>query len=113
MLRTNKATALLKALNRKNFGCLDLLLKARADVNIVSTGTIPIIAAAAVRNEFYLEYLVKAGAKLDLKDESKETPLIKATESGLTHGIQVLIQAGTNVNKRKNDVVNVVDIAVS
>ena len=95
--------ALLKALNLKNFGCVDLLLKARADVNIVSRGTTPIIAAAAKRNEFYSEYLVKAGAKLDVKDKSKETPLIKAVESGLLHCVQVLIQAGANLNRRNKD----------
>ena len=105
MLRTNKATALLKALNRKNFGCVDLLLK--ADVNIVSRGTTPLLAAVAVRNEFYSEYLVKAGAKLDVKDKSKGTPLIKAVESGLLHCVQVLIQAGTNVNKRNKDGITV------
>ena len=85
--------------SRKGFSeCVDMLLKARADVNFVNTENMtPLMEAAYWDHLECVQLLIDAGADVNLKT-SKFTPLNTAAFYANHRCVNMLISAGADIN---------------
>ena len=93
------STALYLAAHRGHSACLELLIKAGANVNIRPTDRMtPLIAATYAESEICLQMLIKAGADMNITNKDGETALIVAAKLGNEKLVELLIKEGANVN---------------
>ena len=92
-------TPLAIASRKGHVGCLELLAKAGADVNLKTQwGESALSKAVSNNNYSCLETLIKFGAQIESQNTWQETPLWTACDKGFTLCAQKLIQCNTNVN---------------
>ena len=86
--------------------CIDLLLKAGADVNVRnSIGETPLFLASRNRyssSEHALRLLINAGADVNAIDRDRNTVLHFAASFDFLNTLKPLLLAGVHVNKRNN-----------
>lgn len=61
-----------------------------------------LMAAVDAGHSEIVKIFLKAGARVDLFDSDKYTPLMKAAEKGQAEIVNVLLQAGASVNLSNN-----------
>jgi ankyrin repeat protein len=94
---------------------LRFLLDRGADINAISSRGEPVLLTA-LRNddEGGVTFLIRRGAVLNVRGESGDTPLIRATKSEHSRLLFVeLLRRGAAVNARNNEHTTALDIAVS
>ena len=95
-------TALHWAVQADDLETTDLLLRAGADVKIVSRyGVTPIGLAAQNANAAIVERLLKAGADPQTASPEGETVLMTAARAGSTTVVKLLLSHGANPNTRE------------
>ena len=91
-------TALVIAVQRKDKCCVEALIKAGADPNIMNESSLTALTLA-IRNGFdFTDELIRAGADVDLADKSGNTPIICAAFYGQIGMVKKLIESGCDVN---------------
>ncbi|XP_046554206.1 putative ankyrin repeat protein RF_0381, partial [Haliotis rubra] len=99
-------TALHIAAERESAECVDMLLKAGADVTVQNnTGDTPLHRAAGWGSSECVDVLLKAGADVNVQDNTGVTPLHGAAEPtgrGSTECVDVLLKVGADVNVQNN-----------
>ena len=126
-------TALRKAAQEDHPDCVELLLQAGADVNAVDDYGMSILDSAALEgNPASMKKLIAAGADVNRVDSVGNTPLITAAEKGrhviaikkgfpqphieglrrIYRCIQLLIQAGSHLNKTNRNGLNAVQCCI-
>ena len=89
-------TAILFACEKGCLKCVDLLIKAGADVNIqVRDGLTPLIQAVACNHDDCLDMLIKG---VNQSNQNGTTPLSLAAFVGLRKCLETLLIAGADVN---------------
>jgi len=79
--------------------CVDLLIKAGADLNLKDNGGLTaLMKAAGQGSPECVDLLIKAGADLNLKDKAGMTALMKAAGQGSPECVDLLIKAGADLN---------------
>ena len=100
-------TALIISVMKNHLYIVNLLLTAKADPNIEDSyrNTALIYAAFNTKDDINIvNALIKAGATLNYKNSSGDTPLILATRKKINIDIvNSLVGAGSNVNIQNND----------
>ncbi|XP_071104302.1 serine/threonine-protein phosphatase 6 regulatory ankyrin repeat subunit B-like [Haliotis cracherodii] len=82
---------------------VDVLLKARADVNVQNnTDDTPLHKAAERGSAECVEVLLKAGADVNVQNNTGDTPLHEAAEWVSTECVDMLLKAGSKVNVQNN-----------
>ncbi|XP_067660652.1 uncharacterized protein [Haliotis asinina] len=83
--------------------CVDVLLKAGADVNVQNnTGDTPLHRAAGQGSTECVDVLLKAEADVNVRSNTGDTPLHTAAGHGSIECVDVLLKAGANVNVQNN-----------
>ena len=110
---TNGQTALLKAANRnliekdnietdtqtQSLECIQILLKAGADVNIAdNSGHTPLSRSAECGDQKAMEILLQNGACINVVDAKGNTPLMKTVQKKHMNCLVYLINQGADVN---------------
>uniref|UniRef100_A0A7M4EET9 Ankyrin 1 n=1 Tax=Crocodylus porosus TaxID=8502 RepID=A0A7M4EET9_CROPO len=68
------------------------------DINAVNASYETLLHIAAANGQIaVMEYLIKKGAKLEVKDSQGKTPLHRAAEKGHDDAVKVLLQAGAYI----------------
>ena len=80
--------------------CIDILIKAGADVNAPSDYGTALILAASSGDANVVEKLIQAGAYVNTQDQSLNTPLHYAVLTSSPQMCQNLIDAGANLNNQ-------------
>jgi hypothetical protein len=94
------STALAEAVARGNEQMVEILLRARADVDVKNKrGQAAIMYLSARTTNEIVRQLVAAGAQINEPDEEGNTPLLIAAALG-TELLRAVIEAGANVNER-------------
>ncbi|KYO19435.1 CARD- and ANK-domain containing inflammasome adapter protein [Alligator mississippiensis] len=76
---------------------LEKMLKEN-DINAVNSSNETLLHIAAANGQIaVMEYLIKKGAKLEVKDSQGKTPLHRAAEKGQDDAVKVLLQAGAYI----------------
>uniref|UniRef100_A0A7M4EDW6 Ankyrin 1 n=1 Tax=Crocodylus porosus TaxID=8502 RepID=A0A7M4EDW6_CROPO len=76
---------------------LEKMLKEN-DINAVNASYETLLHIAAANGQIaVMEYLIKKGAKLEVKDSQGKTPLHRAAEKGHDDAVKVLLQAGAYI----------------
>lgn len=81
------------------------LIQSGVDINIqhpTSGTTVLMIASSYYYYDDMVEFLIRKGAKLDLKDSEGKTPLLWAASNSLPNA-KILVAKGANVNIAAND----------
>ena len=92
-------TALCVAAMCDQYGCVDVLLKAGADVNtVVYGGNTTLILAAECGKNTCVNLLIQAGADVNAVNNRGCTALLQASISGHISCTKTLLQAGADVN---------------
>jgi len=101
---SDKETALLKALESKHEDIAMLLIEKGADVNVQGKRgeNTPLILAAEHGFKNVVEQLFKKGAKIDQRNSSKKTALLKALEKKHEDIAMLLIEKGADVHVQGN-----------
>ncbi|XP_046331464.2 uncharacterized protein LOC124114767 [Haliotis rufescens] len=91
------------AAGRGSTECVDVLLKAGANVNVQNnTGDTPLHTAVIRGSTECVDLLLMAGANVNVQNDSGESPLHKAEAAAAVWGsaecVDVLLKAGANVN---------------
>lgn len=81
-------------------------LKAGSAIDGKNASSSPLAAAATHHHTRVVAYLLKQGAKADLKDKGGLTPLAHAVQCSDVESAQALIKAGANVNLKNNESVS-------
>lgn len=102
--RADGSTALAWAAYMDDERAVDLLLRARADVNKANDfhGVTPLSLACANGNSGMVKKLLDAGADPNLKQWSGETPLMTCANTGAVDGAKALLKRGADVNAKEN-----------
>ncbi|KAK4798992.1 hypothetical protein SAY86_024357 [Trapa natans] len=79
-------TPLLSAVAAGSLPCLELLIKAGANVNVIAGGATPLHIAADIGNLEIISCLLKAGADPNIADEEGVKPILVAAGRG-SHGV--------------------------
>ncbi|MCK5917927.1 MAG: ankyrin repeat domain-containing protein [Cocleimonas sp.] len=90
------------AMSKKDLRYSQLLIKAGANVNLVKSGTTPLIRAVEQVRPKLVQLLVNSGAKLKLTNYTQETALHIATRKADRQLMQILLKAGANPNARNS-----------
>jgi uncharacterized protein len=78
---------------------VDALLKAEADVNLANVaGVTPLMGAAFSGSASIMQKLIAAGAKIDPLDRVKKNAATYAAGNGCSACLQVLVDAGLQIN---------------
>ena len=88
------------AMSKKDLRYSQLLIKAGANVNLVRSGTTPLIRAVEQVRPKLVQLLVNSGAQLKLTNLSQETALHIATRKADRQLMTILLKAGANPNAR-------------
>ena len=79
--------------------CIDLLIKAGADVNITDVnGYTPLTISVDHGHEHCVRLLIRAGADVNKPTDEKHTPLMCAASTGNESCLEMLLKAGADVN---------------
>src|SRR5579859_4460849 len=89
-------TPLIRALYERNLEAFRILLKAGAAVNKKGLSRAPLHEAAKEGLVEFGKLCIAAGAKLELRDHSGNTPLMSAAGMGKLGMVKLLIKAGAN-----------------
>lgn len=96
----NGWTALLCAADHGYYDCLQVLIAAKAQIDVGnSEDATPLIFAAQNGRIDCVNALIAAKAQIDLGDKDDETALMHAAEQGKSDCVEALIGAGAQVNK--------------
>jgi hypothetical protein len=99
-------------LNDENVEALDLLLGAKADINLKNNaGHSPLMVAVNASNAAGARLLIKAGA--DVPDVNGETAIFAILRSGSINGLKTLIKAGASVEVVNSKGESLLDLAKS
>lgn len=93
------------AVIEKDTAKINLLLQSGVDINIqhpTSGTTVLMIASSYYYYDDMVEFLIKNGAKLNLKDNEGKTALLWAASNSLLNA-KILVANGANVNEAAND----------
>lgn len=94
-------TPLHLALLNANFDAASLLLDAGADANLAATNGVSVMTLAAMMPDSrFLAAALRHGGKTDQRDGRHETPLMIAASDSLDKNVQLLIDAGADVNAK-------------
>jgi ankyrin repeat protein len=97
----NKASPLHIASEKGYKNIVEILLEAKADVNVESdSGATPLHLAVCNRRSNIVVLLIKAGADVNKVNKNIVTPLMVAVRDKNVEIARLLISAGANVNKR-------------
>ena len=102
--RADGSTALAWATYMNDERAVELLLRARADVNKANDfhGVTPLSLACANGNSDVVKKLLAAGADPNRAQLSGETPLMTCADSGAVDGVKALLKRGADVNAKEN-----------
>lgn len=94
---------------------LELLVKAKADVDVVTSSgrtSTPLINAAAYMPQSSLQLLLDAGADINLPDDDGDTALIVAASRGDDEALSFLLDSGADImhSNKNND--NALQVAI-
>ncbi|XP_048250518.1 serine/threonine-protein phosphatase 6 regulatory ankyrin repeat subunit A-like [Haliotis rufescens] len=79
--------------------CVDMLLKAGADVKVQNkTGDTPLHEASGCGSQKCVDMLLKAGAGVNVENTTGNTPLHGASKRGSKECVDMLLKAGADVN---------------
>lgn len=79
---------------------IEILIKAKADVNAANTvGTTPLITAAFFNKVPLMRMLIEAGADLNKKEKTGVSPLSYAARNGNMEAMDLLLEKGANINE--------------
>ena len=88
-----------KAPKRSHSECIEMLIRAGADVNATnSEGLTPVMAATYYDNCECFQVLVVAGADVNKLNNNGRSALTIAIESGYSDSVHALVEAGADVN---------------
>ena len=90
------------AMSKKDLRYSRMLIAAGANVNLVKSGTTPLITAVEQVRPKLVQLLVNSGAILKLANNSQETALHIATRKADKQMMQILLKAGANPNARNS-----------
>ncbi|MCO5053376.1 MAG: ankyrin repeat domain-containing protein [Verrucomicrobiae bacterium] len=93
-------TLLMRAIYAKNRQAFRMLLKAGASINKRGSWEYPIHIASQEGSVDFTKACIAAGAKLDLRDSSGNTPLMAAARFGRPDVVKLLLKAGANPRVR-------------
>ncbi|KAJ0080423.1 hypothetical protein Patl1_23271 [Pistacia atlantica] len=91
-------TPLLSAVAAGSLACLELLIKAGANVNIIAGGATPLHIAADIGSTEIIESLLKAGADPNVTDEDGQKPIQVAAARGNRGAVEILFPLTSAVN---------------
>jgi hypothetical protein len=102
--KMTNSTALEHAVQNGNREMVQVLLWAKADVNLRDTDgqTVLMLLTDKVTSELVWD-LINAGAKVNARDKDGDTPLISLAEINNVEALKVLLDAGAKVNAANND----------
>ena len=102
--RADGSTALAWAAYMDDERAVELLLRARADVDKANDfhGVTPLSLACANGNSGMVKKLLAAGADPNQAQQSGETPLMSCANTGAVEGVRALLKRGADVNAREN-----------
>ena len=108
-------TALSRAAQFGNVGCLQTLINALADIEAphYATKKTPLHLAAQNGHSCCIESLLEARATVDAASFDGATPLVIAAEFGNVACVRALIRGGAEVNRAKDDGTTAVAIATN
>ena len=97
-----KGTAILQAAEQDDFGAVERLVRAGADVKAANRyGVTPLSLACTNGDAAMIELLLKAGAGANDGEPGGETALMTASRTGNVEAIKVLIAHGAEVNAKE------------
>ncbi|KAJ0014685.1 hypothetical protein Pint_20478 [Pistacia integerrima] len=91
-------TPLLSAVAAGSLACLELLIKAGANVNIIAGGATPLHIAADIGSTEIIESLLQAGADPNVTDEDGQKPIQVAAARGNRGAVEILFPLTSAVN---------------
>ena len=96
-----KDTTLIQTVSNGHSACVELLIKAGADVNMsTSRGRLALFEAVYSGNDHIVRQIINAGADVNLvAHRMARLPLMIAAELGNSRSVELLLQAGANVNQ--------------
>lgn len=93
---------------------VDLLLDRHADPNAVtSSGAVALHFAASKGHLEVVRSLLSAGAKVDVRDRHRGTPLLRAVATGKKEVVQLLLEAAADVGAKDKVGDNLMHVAVN
>ena len=97
------AQTLQQAVQNNHPKCVEVLIKAGADVNRKYNQDTPLISAA--RGGFYdcFSILIEAGADVNIPTGANYTPIMLAAAGGYIDCVKTLIEVGADVNRKSDD----------
>jgi len=111
----SRGTALHLAIWNKNYDIAKAILSAGCPVDVRDEGECTPLHIAAYDPEEtkMLRLLLDNGAKVNVSDNTGETPLLDAAYNGNLENVKALVQAGSDLNAKNQDGFNAIDGAIS
>jgi ankyrin repeat protein len=76
---------------------LDMMVRAGADIHAVCHKNMSVLASASAAGHYeYVEYLVAAGAEVNIRDWVGDTPLLEAVHAKCEHSVRILLDNGAD-----------------
>ena len=99
----NEGQPMIQAIDRRDYGSCEVLLKAGADPNqAASNGFTPLHYAAYHGADGLMKTLIEKDAKIDAQDNDGRTPLHIAIQQGHAKQVQALIEKGARIDIEDN-----------
>ena len=108
-----EVTALWVACRRGNREIAQLLLRAGADVNAVTTKSTPMEIAAFNGHSELMELLYSYGADVNMRDGQECSPLMAASIANHTNAVIFLLEHGADVNQKNTNGYTVFHVAAA
>jgi serine/threonine-protein phosphatase 6 regulatory ankyrin repeat subunit B len=100
-INDEKNAFFLEAVSQANIEIVEILIKAKVDVNTKDNyGRTALMKAVENNQRDLAEILIKAGANINARDNFGWTTLMMAAENGYFEMLEILIKAGANVNEK-------------